>query len=297
VKLSAKTRRLIREALAEDIGRGDVTSRALIEKSARGRAVVLARQAGIVCGLALAAEVFRKLDRRLRVRALKRDGAALKPNARVLEIRGPLRSILTAERTALNFLQHLSGIATLASRFSKAVRGTKCRILDTRKTTPGWRELEKFAVRCGGAANHRMKLDELALIKDNHLAAMGGAGRIGRAVALAKKSRIGIEIECERLGQVRRALDAGADRILLDNMTPRLLRKAVRMAKRSRRKVRLEASGGVSLANVRRIAKTGVDFISVGAITHSAPALDFTLEVLAFPRRKRDRWSDGSLDP
>lgn len=281
VKLSVTTRRLIRDALAEDIGSGDATSRALLPASFPGRAMVVAGESGIVCGTPIASAVFRGLDRRLKVRIAKRDGQIAQRGDRILEVRGPLASILTAERTALNFLQRLSGIATLASKYVRAVRGHRCRILDTRKTTPGWRELEKQAVACGGAANHRMRLDDLILIKDNHLAALADCAKknpIDEAVRRAREKfpRLKIEVECDRLGQVRQAIKAGADMILLDNMSPAQLEAAVRIA---RGNAVLEASGGVTLRSVRRIARTGVNCISVGALTHSAPAMDFSLEV------------------
>lgn len=279
VKLSANTRRLIREALAEDIGSGDATSRALLPPTLRARARIVAGQVGVVCGAKIAAEVFYQTDRRINVRIAKRDGQTVRNADRILEIRGPIASILTAERTALNFLQRLSGIATLASRFVRAVRGCRCRILDTRKTTPGWRELEKQAVACGGASNHRMRLDDMILIKDNHLASLREQSNpIAVAVQRARKKfpRLKIEVECDRLSQVQQAVAARADMILLDNMDPARLKAAVRIAPR---RMILEASGGVTLNNVRRIAGTGVDCISIGALTHSAPALDFSMEV------------------
>lgn len=279
VILSAKIRRLIREALREDIGSGDVTSRALLPGPLRGRGVIVAKQRGVVCGTAIAGEVFRRLNRRLRVRILKRDGQHAGKGTRILLVQGPVGSILAGERVALNFLQRLSGIATLTSKFVRAVRGTRARILDTRKTTPGWREIEKYAVKSGGGTNHRLRLDDLVLIKDNHLAALRRKKNpVDTAIQRARKRypRLRVEVECNRLSQVRLAAAADADVILLDNMTPAQMRASVRL---TGKRAKLEASGGVTLRNVRRIAKTGVDFISVGALTHSAPAMDFSLEI------------------
>jgi len=279
VILTPKMRRLIDEALREDMGSGDATSRALLPDSLRGRASLIAKESGVVCGTTIAREVFRRVNRRLRVRIVKRDGSRVARGTRILVIEGPVAPILAAERTALNFLQRLSGIATLTSQFVAAVRGTRCRILDTRKTTPGWRVIEKFAVKCGGGTNHRLRLDDLILIKDNHLAALkGGKNPVAVAIQRSRKKfpRLRIEVECDRLSQVHQAVAAHADIILLDNMAPARMKAAVRW---TRKRAKLEASGGVTLHNVRRIAKTGVDFISVGALTHSAPALDFSLEI------------------
>jgi len=274
-----KIRRMVRDALAEDIGGGDATSKALLPAHLRGRAFIVAKNPGTIAGTVLAAETFSNVNPKLRVRVLKRDGAKVKRGTRILSVQGPIASILTAERTALNFLQRLSGVATLASKFVGAVRGTRCKILDTRKTTPGWRALEKHAVKCGGAINHRLGLDDMILIKDNHLCALRGQPRaIAAAVRAARKKfpRLRIEVEADRLSQLRQAIEAGADIVLLDNMSIATMRKAVQW---TRKRAKLEASGGISLQNVRRVAKTGVDFISVGALTHSAPALDLSLEV------------------
>lgn len=279
MRLSAATRRRVREALREDVGSGDATSRALLPASLRARGTIVARETGVVCGTAIAAEVFQRAGRNMHVKILKKDGQRVAKGTRVLQVRGPAAAILAGERTALNFLQHLSGVASLASKFVRAVRGTHCRILDTRKTTPGWRELEKYAVRCGGAANHRMRLDDMILIKDNHLIALRKhTNPIATAIARARRKfpRLRVEVECDRLSQVRQAVAARADIILLDNMGPKSLKAASKLA---RGRIKLEASGGVTLANVRRIARTGVDFVSVGALTHSAPALDLSLEL------------------
>jgi nicotinate-nucleotide pyrophosphorylase (carboxylating) len=269
---------LIREALREDIGSGDVTSLALLSPRLKGRGTIVAGQAGVICGTKMAEQTFRRVDPRLKVRVLKRDGSRVKKGARVLALSGRAASILAGERTALNFLARLSGIATLTSKFVEKVKGTRAKILDTRKTTPGWRELEKYAVKCGGGVNHRMRLDDLILIKDNHLASLKHKDAIAAAVQRARKKypRLRVEVECDRLAQIGQAARARADVILLDNMTPAQMKRAVRKIRGS---AKIEASGGVTLANVRRIAATGVDFISVGALTHSAPAMDFSLEV------------------
>ena len=265
--------RVVGAALAEDLGAGDVTSDSLFDADATCRARVLLKERGVVCGLRVVEAVFRALDPDVRFEALVRDGDLAQGPVAVLE--GRTRALLTGERTALNFLGRLSGIATLTRNFTCEISHTGCHILDTRKTTPGLRELEKYATRCGGATNHRMGLWDAVLIKDNHLVALGGS--IGEAVERARAARVGIEVECDTLDQVREALAAGADRILLDNMSLDELREAVGLAGG---RVPLEASGGVTLETVRAIAETGVDFVSVGALTHSARSLDVSLEVL-----------------
>jgi nicotinate-nucleotide pyrophosphorylase (carboxylating) len=236
----------------------------------------VAKQALVLCGVEVAARVFHRAEAALRVRTLAADGDALRPGQPVLDVRGPTAGMLMAERTALNFLQHLSGIATLSRAFAEAVRGTNATVVDTRKTTPGWRALEKHAVRCGGCANHRSTLGELVLIKDNHLAA---AGSLARAVRLARAGAphlSKIEVEVTSLAEVRQALRAGAEIILLDNMSPAGVRQAVELIDG---RARVEASGGIHLGNVRDYALAGADVISVGALTHSAPAVDLSLEL------------------
>jgi nicotinate-nucleotide pyrophosphorylase (carboxylating) len=257
--------------LAEDVGSGDLTSLSVVDEDATCEALVLLKAPGVVCGLEAAAEVFERLGARLEPRVA--EGAVLEPT-KVARVDGPARAVLTGERTALNLLGRLSGIATLTRRYVDAVAGTGAVILDTRKTTPGLRALEKHAVACGGGRNHRLGLFDAILIKDNHLRL---AGSIADAVARAKRAGVPVEVECDTVDQVREALDAGADRILLDNMTLADLRAAVALAGG---RTPLEASGGVTLDNVREIAETGVDFVSIGALTHSAPALDLSLEVL-----------------
>lgn len=274
--LTPRTEQLIDLALEEDCGLGDVTSRALFAAGHRSRGTIVAKQSLVVCGAEIAARVFQRADAALRVRMLAGDGTSLKPGGAVLEIAGPTASLLMAERTALNFLQHLSGIATLSRAFADAVRGTPAKVVDTRKTRPGWRALEKQAVRCGGCANHRSTLGEFVLIKDNHLAAAGSLTRAVRLARGAASHLSRIEVEVTTLAEVGQALQAGADIILLDNMSPDQVRQAV---KRIDGRARIEASGGIHLGNVRDYALAGVDFISVGALTHSAPAVDLSLEL------------------
>jgi len=278
VRTETDLERAARTALAEDVGAGDVTTEGLFDELTSCRAQLLLKEPGIVCGLDVVARVFASID----------PGAVLEPEyadgdevdlvpARLATVEGPARAVLTGERTALNFLGRLSGIATLTRRYVDAVDGTGAVILDTRKTTPGLRALEKHAVRCGGATNHRFGLDDAILVKDNHLRLAGG---IAPAIERLRAAGSGfpIEIEVEDLAGVEVALAAGADRILLDNMPLAELRTAVRLVAGH---VPLEASGGITLSNVRQIAETGVDLISIGALTHSARSLDVSLEVLS----------------
>jgi nicotinate-nucleotide pyrophosphorylase (carboxylating) len=268
------THGVIAAALAEDVGAGDATSLSLFDAGAVCRARVLVKEPGVVCGVEVARETFETVDPGVRWTTLVGDATRLERPAAVAEIEGAARSILTAERTALNLLGRLSGIATLTRRYADAVDGTGAVLLDTRKTTPGLRALEKYATRCGGATNHRMGLYDAVLVKDNHLALVGS---IGEAVRRGRESGLSVEVECDGLDQVREALAAGADRILLDNMSLDELRDAVRLAGG---RAALEASGGVTLETIRDIAATGVDFVSVGALTHAARSLDVSLEVI-----------------
>jgi nicotinate-nucleotide pyrophosphorylase (carboxylating) len=272
----------VRAALAEDLGGGDVTTLATVPATARLTVRMRTRGPLTVAGLAFAEAAFRQLARRVQIKRLARDGQQLPARATLLQISGPARAILSAERVALNFVQRFSGIATLTARYVAAVRGTRARILDTRKTTPGWRRFEKYAVACGGGKNHRLGLFDLVLIKDNHLAALRDAtpNAIAAAVrrARTKFPKLKVEVEADTLAQVRQAVAAGADIILLDNMPPARLRAAVRLVAG---RAQTEASGGVNLQSVRDIARTGVDFISVGALTHSAGAVDIGLDYLA----------------
>jgi nicotinate-nucleotide pyrophosphorylase (carboxylating) len=265
----------VASALAEDIGTGDVTTEATVPAEAVGTAEILVKEPGVVCGLAVAEAAFRALDDEVRFEARVEDGALVSDvPAAVATVTGSERAILTGERVALNFLGRLSGIATLTRRYADAVAGTGAAVLDTRKTTPGLRALEKYAVACGGGTNHRFGLDEAVLVKDNHLRA---AGSIQLAVERVREiSDLPVEVECETLEQVGEALAAGVDAILLDNMSLDRLRSAVALADG---RTRLEASGGITLDNIRAVAETGVDEISVGALTHSARALDVSLEL------------------
>lgn len=273
---------LIDLALAEDIGSGDVTSRYFIPGDRMARAFVVARGEGVVSGVGIAARVFTKVDADLDVEVLIEDGSQVTAGALLVRVEGRARSILTAERTALNFLQRLSGVASLTARHVEMVDGTSARILDTRKTTPGYRLLEKQAVLDGGGTNHRLGLYDRAMVKDNHLVAEGGLEAIQQAVLKLKEEHpdVEVELEADSLDQVERFLEMeGVDHILLDNMSLDELRKAVAL-RGDRVSPRLEASGGVTLKTLRQIAETGVDFISVGALTHSAPALDIGLDFI-----------------
>ena len=275
------TERAIRTALDEDLRYGpDVTSAATAAPGTRAAAAVVAREPGVLAGLPVALAVLDAAGIPPGTAELRgADGDLIGRGTEVLRIRAPLRELLGAERTLLNFLTHLSGIATATRAWADALAGTGCAVRDTRKTTPGLRQLEKYAVRCGGGLNHRMGLGDAALIKDNHVAAAGG---IAAAIAAVRAAAAGLplEVECDTLTQVRQALDAGAELILLDNMGLADLRAAVAMARRYP-PARLEASGGLRLAQARAVAETGVDFVAVGALTHSSPALDLGLDVLA----------------
>jgi nicotinate-nucleotide pyrophosphorylase (carboxylating) len=271
-----ETTALVAAALEEDDTKHDITTAATVLSNRRARCRLVARQNGVIAGLPLAVEAFEQLDRAVTIRIDHDDGTVLDPATPVMFLSGHARGLLSAERVALNFVQRLSGIATLTARYVEAVRGTAAHILDTRKTTPLFRKLEKYAVRAGGGMNHRMDLASAVLIKDNHLAAVDGD--IGIAVKRARAvgpAGIKVEVECDTLEQVRAAIDSGADVIMLDNMPLVDMREAVKLVAG---KAVIEASGGVSLDTVRRIAETGVNWISVGALTHSAPALDLALD-------------------
>ncbi|HNF96711.1 MAG TPA: carboxylating nicotinate-nucleotide diphosphorylase [Pseudomonadota bacterium] len=281
VLLPPAVARLIDLALDEDLGRGDVTSEAIFGSHETAQAVILAKSELVLSGLDVAMAVFQAVDRRILTTALFADGSSIHPQTQVLRVEGPLRSILAAERTALNFLQRLSGIATLSRRYVQAVAGTSARIVDTRKTLPGFRFLDKRAVRHGGAHNHRADLGSGVLIKDNHVAAAGDvAEAIRRAREYAPHS-VRIEAEVTSIEQVSKALAARADIILLDNMSPEMVREAMATLPNvgDPRRPLIEVSGGVSLATVRAYAEAGADLISVGALTHSVTAADLSLEV------------------
>ena len=263
-------------ALAEDIGQGDLTTRATVPGDAQLKASMVAREYMVVAGMPIVEEIVKRLVPNARIKVLATDGTAVSPGDVLVELEGPAEGLLTAERTALNSVQFLSGIATLTNAYVTEILGTKATLLDTRKTVPGLRNLSKYAVRCGGGTNHRIRLDDGILIKDNHIAV---AGDIATAVRAAKSHNFGgikIQAECDTLEQVQEALDAGADSLLLDNMPPPVLRQAVDLIQGQ---IPLEASGGVNLKTIRAIAETGVDFISVGAITQRAPAVDIGLDI------------------
>ena len=278
MSVDTEARDLVARALAEDLGTGDVTAEAVVPGDVMGTATITQKQPGVLFGLEVAAEVFRQsgggeLDRR-NSEGVWRDEV---PSA-VAQVAGSARGLLAAERTALNFLGHLSGIATLTARFVEAVEGTGARVLDTRKTTPGLRSLEKAAVVAGGGTNHRMGLHDAILIKENHAALAGG---VKEAVRRAREARpeMPVEVECRDLGEIQEAIEAGAGRLLLDNMTPSELQEAVAAVRRTGNAVELEASGGITLENVAEIAASGVDYVSIGTLTHSAPALDLSMSV------------------
>ncbi len=269
--------RIISSALAEDIGTGDATAQLLVPESATATLAMVTREPIIMCGGIIVPRVFAQVHEAIACNVHVAEGSKAAAGTTLIEVRGPARAILTAERTALNLLQRMCAVASLAATYADAVKGTKAIILDTRKTMPCLRELDKYAVRVSGARNHRMRLDDGILIKDNHIALCGG---VAQALALAtagNHKQLPIEIECDTLAQVEEALNAGATAILLDNMDNDTLRQAVAL---NRGRAALEASGGVSLASVRAIAETGVDFISVGRITHSAPNVDIGLDVV-----------------
>ena len=271
---------LVRTALAEDVGPSDWTTAWTVSPEAQGSASVIAKAELVVAGIEAASAVFAAIDPALVVTVLRGDGTRAAPGDVVLEVAGPAGRILTAERVALNFLGWLSGIATLTREFVEAVRGTGARIIDTRKTTPGWRHLEKAAVRAGGGGNHRMGLYDMVLIKDNHIAAAGGITEAVKRVRAHNDEHLPIEVEVRDMKELDEVLELYVDRILLDNMDLRALRTAVERAhKLGAERPELEASGNVTLANVRSVAETGVDLISVGALTHSAPVADLSLRM------------------
>jgi nicotinate-nucleotide pyrophosphorylase (carboxylating) len=276
----AHLRRLAENALMEDEAWHDVTTEAVVPPEQTGRGVIVAKVEGVLAGLPMAEAVFKAVDPSLVWRPLASEGTHLSPGQAVAEVEGPLAAILRSERVALNYLTHLSGVATATARLVEAIAGTTCRLRDTRKTTPGLRTLEKYAVRVGGGENHRFTLADAVLIKDNHLASLRARGLgIADAVRLTREAappEMRVQIEVTSVEEAREALAAGAHELLLDNMPPEEMRQVVDLAKG---KAVLEASGGITLANARRVAETGVDYISVGAITHSAPALDLSLEL------------------
>lgn len=287
---AADIRRAVRAGLEEDLGEGDITTTALFSKPVPAHASIIAQQAMVVAGLAAAVQTFLMVDPSLRLTTHTHDGDGIPTGAVILDVEGDGRSILRAERVALNFLQHLSGIATLTKKFCQAVRHTPARILDTRKTLPGWRALQKWAVALGGGTNHRFSLGDGLLIKDNHLALLQkGKQAVQAACRLAHRDSsraVPLIVEVESLADVREALAGKADIILLDNMTPAMVTQAVRLIKRQ---AIVEVSGGITLKNVRAMAQAGADRISIGALTHSAPAANISLELTPVRRRRRPR--------
>jgi len=280
--------KLIELALREDLGKGDVTSEALIDENLKGKGIIKALEDGVLAGIEIARLVFKRIDPEIVFKPLVKDGEKIRNKSKVAEIEGKVKSILAGERTALNFLQRLSGIATFTSKFVQEVKGTKTKILDTRKTTPGFRALEKYAVKMGRGENHRMGLYDRILIKDNHIRACGG---VGTAIKKVKKSlknetfvsrfdlkNLKVEVEAKNIKEVKEAIQSEADWIMLDNMSSSQIKEGVRMIRSNRRKMKIEVSGRVNLNNVKKIARLGVDYISVGALTHSAKALDLSLE-------------------
>jgi len=287
---------IIGRALAEDLGKGDVTTEALISGDQRGTGFIVAKKEGILAGINVAKQVFHRVDSELKVEVLLEDGTRVKPGSKVAKVSGSIASVLKAERVALNFLQRLSGIASETNRYVEAVKGLPVRIMDTRKTTPGLRSLEKYAVKAGGGENHRMNLGDGILIKDNHLAALRSQGlNIKEIIAKARQNaplslrgakrrsnlqahQTQIEVEVGTVSEALESVEAGANIVMLDNMSLEDMRKAVKSV---RGRALVEASGGITLGNVRAVAETGVDFISIGALTHSARALDISLELEA----------------
>ena len=274
-------RGLVERALAEDVGSGDVTSALVLPAEQQGGAVIEARAPLVVCGLPVAREVFRSVDPELHFEALAEEGATVRPGDVLVRLHGRLHALLAGERTALNFVSRLAGVATHTRRFVDAVAGTEATVLDTRKTLPGWRVLDKYAAAVGGATNHRTGLYDGILLKDNHVAAAGGVGLAVKAARAAAPPHLTLQVEVESEAEARAAVEAGADALLLDNRTPAEMRRIV---EHLGDQVTLEATGGVTLENVREIAETGVHRISIGALTHSAPAADVALELVGDAR-------------
>jgi len=278
----AQIEEIIDRALAEDLGRGDITTEALIHGDQQGIGLIIVKREGIIAGIEVARKIFHRVDPNLKLEILLEDGSRVKPGNKAARVAGNIVSILKAERVALNFLQRLSGIASETGRYVERVKGLPVRIMDTRKTTPSLRELEKYAVRLGGGENHRMNLGDGILIKDNHLVALRSQGlSIKEIIAKARQSapqRLKIEVEVRTVPEALEAAEAGADIVMLDNMNLKDMRRAVKFV---HGRALIEASGGIALDNVRAVAETGVDFISIGALTHSAKALDISLELEA----------------
>jgi len=283
---SRKIRKIIKSALIEDKAYNDITTKAIGHFGKRGTARIIAKQTGVISGIPIAIESFKSINKEISVLKKVKDGSRIKNNETVLIVNGDIEAILKAERTALNFLSHLSGISTLTAEFVKRLKGTRTKLLDTRKTLPGLREIEKYAVQMGGGENHRFDLSDMYLIKENHIAAAGGLENAIELVIIHRKRITSrrkfkvpqIEVEVTNLNELKIALNYDVDRIMLDNFTPQLVKKAILLVKKKKNnKIKLEASGGMDLSNISKYAATGVDYISVGALTHSAPAFNFSL--------------------
>lgn len=274
---------LIKAALKEDIGNGDVTANATVPKNIIGIAKIVAKEKIVVCGTKIAEKVFKKVDKKLKVKIVKKDGQLINKGSVIAEIKGPARSLLTAERTALNFLQHLSGIATLTNKYVSALKGARTKILDTRKTTPGWRMLEKYAVKTGGGKNHRIGLFDMFLIKNNHIDVAGSITEAVMAARQSNKRKLNIEVEVRNFAELEEAITLGADIIMLDNFSAKITKKAVKFGRKMGlyfgKIPKFEASGGINLSTIRSFTKASVDFISIGSLTHSAPAVDIHMKI------------------
>ena len=282
VLINPQIEQLIRGALEEDIGAGDITTLSTVAPELRGKGLFRAKGECVIAGVFLLEKIFSLLDPEVKVRCLCRDGDRLGQGTAAAEAEGAVRALLMGERTALNFLQRLSGTATLTRRYVDVVKDSPCKIIDTRKTTPGLRTLEKYAVRMGGGTNHRFGLYDAGLVKDNHIAASGSIGQAVERIRRQAPFMARVEVECSDLKQVREALDAGADVIMLDNMGTKEMAEAVRLINK---RAWVEASGGITIERVREVAGAGVDFISIGALTHSAPAIDFNMKIVLQSRR------------
>ncbi len=272
-------RPLVAQALEEDVSHGDITTELTLPSDLSGRGVIVAKEHGVVAGTFVACEVFHQVDPSLEFMPGAEEGEVVGPSKVICEIEGSVASILAGERVALNFMQHMMGIATKAHQYIEAVKGLACRVVDTRKTTPGLRLLEKYAVRAGGAHNHRFNLSDGILIKDNHIAACGAVGKAVERAKLDAPHTLLVEVEVTNLEELQEAIEAGADAVLLDNMNIDQLREAVALVRSRRPEVKVEASGGITLENIRQVAETGVDIVSSGALTHSVKAVDLSLEI------------------
>jgi nicotinate-nucleotide pyrophosphorylase (carboxylating) len=284
--------KIIDRALEEDLGSGDLSSR-ILPKSLEGQAELYAKAIGVVAGIDIVAQIFKRVDPQISTEILISDGTKVVPGTLVMQLRGPLSSILSAERTALNFLQHLSGIATATREAVEQVEGLLVKITDTRKTLGGWRALQKYAVRVGGGYNHRFGLYDAVMLKDNHLTAMGGLTAAVEAAYKQLGHMVKLEVECESMAQVQEALDCGVEVIMLDNMTTEQMQQAVSLINH---RAIVEASGGMKTGRLREVAETGVDVISIGALTHSVKALDFSLDVGEMKFTTRRRLESGEND-